>query len=152
MKLGAMQVSAPTEIRTRLGEGIEVNGEVKFTEVLKVESRVSGKLISDGGSLVVSEQGHVQASVEAGFVEVFGTIEGTVTAKYKVEIRSGGRVYGDIFTPILNIEPGALFDGKCHMIDGNRKEERSRPADQMPTSSLNKDKPQAKDKPQTVTI
>ncbi len=143
MKFGAMQVSAPTELRTRLGDGIEVNGDVRFTEVLRVESKVSGKLISDSGSLVVSEEGHVQASVEAGFVEVFGTIEGTITAKYKVEIRSGGRVYGDIYTPILNIEPGALFDGKCHMIQDNKKEEKTKLADQALASGADQNKPQA---------
>jgi cytoskeletal protein CcmA (bactofilin family) len=121
MKNGTSQVAAPTDLRTRLGEGTEVAGEVKFTEVLRVDSKVSGKLISDSGSLIVSEQGQVQADIEAGFVEVFGTIEGKITAKYRVEIRPGGRVYGDIFTPILNIEHGAIFDGKCHMIDESQK-------------------------------
>ncbi|HKX32407.1 MAG TPA: polymer-forming cytoskeletal protein [Blastocatellia bacterium] len=120
MKSGMVQVSAPTDIRTRLGEGTEINGEVRFTEVLKVDAKVSGRVISDGGSLVVSEQGHVNAEIEAGFVEVLGTVEGKITAKYKVEIRPGGRVYGDIFTPVLNIEHGAIFDGKCHMIDESR--------------------------------
>jgi cytoskeletal protein CcmA (bactofilin family) len=115
MKYGALSVSAPTELRTRLCEDIELTGEVKFTEVMRVETKISGKVISDSGSLVVSEKGYVQATVEAGFVEVFGTVEGTITAKYKVEIHSGGRVTGDIFTPTLNIEHGAVFDGKCHM-------------------------------------
>lgn len=122
MKNGTtQQVPAPTDLRTRLGEGTEVNGEVKFTEVLKVESKVSGKLISDAGSLIISESGQVHADIEAGFVEIFGTVEGKITAKYRVEIRPGGRVYGDIFTPILNIEHGAIFDGKCHMIDESQK-------------------------------
>jgi cytoskeletal protein CcmA (bactofilin family) len=121
MKSGATKVPAPTDLRTRLGEGTEVAGEVKFTEVLRVDSRVSGKVISDSGSLVVSESGRVQAEIEAGFVEVFGTVEGKITAKYRVEIRPGGRVVGDIYTPILNIEHGAIFDGKCHMMDENQK-------------------------------
>jgi len=116
MKFGTAQVSAPTELRARLADGTEVVGEVRFTEVLRVESKLSGKVISDSGNLVVSERGYVQATVDVGFVEVFGTIEGTVTARYKVQIHPGGRVCGDIYTPILNIEAGALFDGKCHMV------------------------------------
>jgi cytoskeletal protein CcmA (bactofilin family) len=117
MKSSTVQLSAPTELRTRLCEGIEINGEVRFTEVFRVDSKITGKLISDTGCLVVGESGIVQAEVHAGFVEVYGTIEGTITAKYKVEIRTGGRVYGDIYTPILNIEHGAMFDGKCRMIE-----------------------------------
>jgi cytoskeletal protein CcmA (bactofilin family) len=115
MKLSTQPISPPTELRTRLCEGIELTGEVKFTEVMRVETKISGKVVSDGGSLVVTEKGYVQAVIEAGFVEVFGIVEGTITAKYKVEIRTGGRVTGDIYTPNLNIEHGAVFDGKCHM-------------------------------------
>ena len=115
MKYNTPSFAPPTEIRTRLCEGIELNGEVKFTEVMRVETKIQGRVVSDSGSLVVSEKGYVQATVEAGFVEVFGTVEGNITAKYKVEIRSGGRVTGDINTPNLNIEHGAFFDGKCVM-------------------------------------
>jgi len=124
MNTGAAQVPAPTELRSRLGEGMEVAGEVRFSEVLRIESKVSGKVISDSGALVISESGQVEADIEAGFVEVFGTVEGKITAKYRVEIHPGGRVYGDIFTPILNIEHGAIFDGKCHMVEENQKSQK----------------------------
>ncbi len=125
MKSGLAQVSAPTDLRTRLGDGMEVAGEVKFTEVMRIESKVSGKISSDSGALVISESGQVQADIEAGFVEVFGMVEGKISAKYKVEIHPGGRVYGDIYTPVLNIEHGAFFDGKCHMTDDNHKQGKS---------------------------
>jgi cytoskeletal protein CcmA (bactofilin family) len=142
MKFGQVQATAPTDIRTRLCEGVEINGEVKFDEVLKVESRVTGKLTSESGCLLVSETGHVQAEVQAGFVEVYGMIEGTITAKHKVEIHSGGKVYGDIYTPVLNIEHGAIFDGKCHMIDENKKK-RPRQSDQPPLTNANQNEPQS---------
>jgi cytoskeletal protein CcmA (bactofilin family) len=121
MKSGASQVPVPTELRTLLGEGTMLTGEVKFTEVMKVDCRVSGKISSDDGSLIVSENGEVQADIDAGFVEVVGLVEGRINAKYKIDIRPGGRVYGDIFTPVLSIEQGAVFDGKCHMMDENQK-------------------------------
>jgi len=140
MKSGIAQMPAPTDLRTRLGEGMEVNGEVRFTEVLRVDAKVSGKIISDSGSLVVSEQGQAHAAIEVGFVEVFGTVEGTITAKYKVEIHSGGRVYGDIYTPILNIEPGALFDGKCHMLENGAREAKGKQLDQSALAGAGKDK------------
>jgi cytoskeletal protein CcmA (bactofilin family) len=121
MKSSASQVPVPTELRTHLGEGTTLTGEVKFTEVMKVDCRVSGKISSDDGSLIISENGEVQADIDAGFVEVVGLVEGRINAKYKIDIRPGGRVYGDIFTPALSIEQGAIFDGKCHMIDDNQK-------------------------------
>ncbi len=121
MKSGVSQVPVPTDLRTLLGEGTSLTGEVKFTEIMKVDCRVSGKISSEDGSLIVSENGEVQADIDAGFVEVIGLVEGKINAKYKIEIRPGGRVYGDIITPTLTIEQGAIFDGKCHMIDESQK-------------------------------
>jgi len=113
MKISAPSVAPPTEARTRLCEGIEITGEVKFTDAMRVETKISGKVVSDSGILVVGEKGLLQATIEVGTVEVFGTVEGTIIAKYKVRIRAGARVTGDIFTPDLNIEQGAYFEGKC---------------------------------------
>src|SRR5882672_7607505 len=115
MKISAPSLATPAEPRTRLCEGMEITGEVRFTDAMRVETKISGKVDSDSGSLVVGEKGHLQATIEVGTVEVLGTVEGTIMAKYKVQIRSGGRVTGDIFTPDLNIEHGAYFEGKCHV-------------------------------------
>ena len=55
---------------------------------------------------------------------VGGTVEGRITAHTSVKILSTGRVYGDIFTPALIIEYGAVFDGKCSMAKGAKGAER----------------------------
>jgi cytoskeletal protein CcmA (bactofilin family) len=115
MNISAPTLAAPTDTNTCIGEGIEITGELKFTDAIRVETRISGKIISDFGNLVVGERSHIQATIEVGAIEVLGTVEGTIVAKYKVQIRAGARVMGDIFTPDLNIEQGAYFEGKCRV-------------------------------------
>ncbi len=123
MKFGSSKSSfgisadAPTDLRSFLGEGTEITGEIKFTEIMRVDATISGTVTSDSGSLLIMERGRVKATVTAGIVEISGIVEGTITAKNSVKIHSTGRVYGDIFTPALIIEHGAVFDGKCHMLD-----------------------------------
>jgi cytoskeletal protein CcmA (bactofilin family) len=107
----------PTDLRSFLGEGTEITGEVRFSEIMRVDSHISGTIVSDSGSLLIMEKGCVKATVQAGTVEVSGIVEGTITAKNSVKIHSTGRVYGDIYTPALIIEHGAVFDGKCHMLE-----------------------------------
>jgi cytoskeletal protein CcmA (bactofilin family) len=107
----------PTDLRSFLGEGTEITGEVRFSEIMRVDSQISGTIVSDSGSLLIMEKGCVKATVQAGMVEVSGIVEGTITAKNSVKIHSTGRVYGDIYTPALIIEHGAVFDGKCHMLE-----------------------------------
>ena len=117
MKFGKASENRPTDIRGFLGEGTEITGEVRFIEILRVDGQISGKVISEGGSLLIGEQGTIKAAIEAGAVSVSGTVEGTISAKNKVEIHATGKVYGDIYTPALIIEHGGIFDGKCHMVD-----------------------------------
>ncbi|MBO0720699.1 MAG: polymer-forming cytoskeletal protein [Blastocatellia bacterium] len=117
----AGSVETPTDLRSFLGEGTDINGEVKFTEVMRVDATISGTITSDTGSLLVMEKGRIKATIQSGSVEVSGIVEGTITAKTSVKIHATGRVYGDIFTPALIIEHGAVFDGKCHMLNGKDK-------------------------------
>src|SRR5262245_8543851 len=84
---------------------------------MRVDSNIAGTIVADSGSLLVMEKGCIKATVQVGIVEVSGIIEGTITAKNSVKIHSTGRVYGDIYTPALIIEHGAVFDGKCHMLE-----------------------------------
>ena len=122
MKFGKSSTStvtssdAPTsDLRGFLGEGTEITGELTFRDLLRVDGNISGKIISESGTLLVGERGYVKASVEAANVSVSGTIEGTVTAKNKVEIHPTGKILGDVYTAALIIEHGAVFDGKSHM-------------------------------------
>ena len=112
---GEYRNTAMGEPRSFLGEGTDINGEVRFSDILRVDANLSGSIISESGSLVVGEKGLIKANIEAGSVEIKGRVEGSITAKTKVEIQASGRVHGDIFTPALIIEYGAVFDGKCHM-------------------------------------
>ncbi len=125
MKFGSSRTTSveggPTDLRSFLGEGTEITGEIKFTEIMRVDANLNGNIVSDNGNLLVMERGRVKATVKAGSVEVSGTIEGTVTAKTSVKIHPTGRVYGDIYTPSLIIENGAVFDGKCHMLDSKEQ-------------------------------
>ncbi|MGH9839260.1 MAG: bactofilin family protein [Blastocatellia bacterium] len=107
-----------TDLRSFLGEGTDINGEVKFTEIMRIDASISGTITSESGSLLVMEKGRVKATVQASIVEISGIVEGTITAKTSVKIHPTGRVYGDIYTPALIIEHGAVFDGKCHMLNG----------------------------------
>lgn len=121
MRFGKSQSMGPTDLRSFLGDGTEINGEIRFTEIMRVDAQITGSITSDSGSLLVMEKGHVKADIVAESVEIGGTVEGKITAKASVKILSTGRVYGDIHTPALIIEYGAVFEGKCSMARGRER-------------------------------
>ena len=102
MKFGSRSsssIDSPTDLRSFLGEGTEITGDIKFTEIMRVDASISGTVSSDNGSLLVMEKGRIKATVQAGAVEISGIIEGTITAKTSVKIHPTGRVYGEFTRP-----------------------------------------------------
>ncbi len=61
------------------------------------------------------ETGQVVAKIKIGKISISGRVEGTIVATEKIEILHTGKVIGDIATPVLVVEEGAVLEGKCNM-------------------------------------
>ena len=99
-----------------LAEGTEIKGEIRFKDMLRVDGKVSGKIVSEG-ELVIGENGAVEAEVSVGTLSVSGQVTGTIHATEKVEIHPKGRVHGDMTITRANlvIHEGGVFEGKIDM-------------------------------------
>jgi cytoskeletal protein CcmA (bactofilin family) len=102
------------EIVSLLGEGAELDGEISFTNGLRVDGVVRGKVKSEA-ALVIGPAGKVDAEVSVKKIAISGEFHGVIHASDRVEINRDGKVYGDIFAPCLIIEAGAIFEGRCNM-------------------------------------
>jgi cytoskeletal protein CcmA (bactofilin family) len=98
-----------------VGNASELSGEVRFRGMMRVDGRVSGRVVSDDGTLIVSSGGRVEADVEVAVAKINGTVEGDVTASERIELGRTARVQGDLQTPALIVEQGAIFEGNCRM-------------------------------------
>lgn len=98
-----------------IGRGIEVNGDITFADRLQVDGKTNGKLTSDSGTLIIGESGQIEAQIDVGVCVVHGSIYGNLIARSKLEIRRTGRVHGDVITPVLLVEEGAVFNGAIRM-------------------------------------
>ena len=127
------------EAKTILGSNAVFKGELTFKDTLCIDGEFEGKLTTSD-KLIVAEQGVVLANIEAGTVICRGKITGNIIASQKVEIYSTGKILGDVHTPALMIELGAVFNGKSYMSDSVT--ELTPPPTQKPDS---KDDPQKKE-------
>jgi cytoskeletal protein CcmA (bactofilin family) len=98
-----------------IGQGVVVSGQVTFNDRLQVDGKITGKLESQSGILIVGEVGMIEAQVDVGVCVVHGTVNGDLSAKTRIEIHRTGRVHGDIATPALLIEEGATLNGAVKM-------------------------------------
>jgi len=91
---------------------------LKGTVVTQNDFRLDGTVEGDikcGGRLVIGPKGFVKGNIDSIKLEVLGKIEGNVKASEILTLKTSSSVTGDIYTSVLEIEPQASFDGKCHM-------------------------------------
>ena len=104
------------EIVSHLGEGTELSGDISFTNGLRVDGAIIGKVHSEA-ILEIGPTGKVDAEINVRKVLIRGEFRGSIHASDRVEILKDGKVFGDIFSPCLIIEAGAIFEGRCNMVD-----------------------------------
>ena len=97
-----------------IGVGTEINGDINTNGDIRIDGFLSGNIFTEG-KLVVGETGKIKGEVHCKNTEVLGMIEGKIQVKELVTLKSSARIYGDIVTQKLSIEPGSLFTGNCNM-------------------------------------
>lgn len=110
-----------------LDKGTNVTGELEFSGTLRIDGNFQGS-ISTGDSLVIGEHAVVHADIKVGEIEIHGQFFGSIEAKNRVEVFPSGRVRGDIHTPLLCVNGGAVLDGGIRMADDRSEETAVPPA------------------------
>ncbi len=101
-------------IRSLIGEGTAVHGELRFTDGLRIDGEVHGDVIAEGGVgslLVISENARVVGKVIAGHVIINGTVTGPVMSNELLELQPKARIVGDVTYESLEMHQGATIDG-----------------------------------------
>jgi len=105
-----------------LGNGVIWKGSLSGSGGVRIEGAFEGD-ISLQGMLVVGASGRVTCPhLRANVVIIAGAVRGDITAQ-KVEIRSTGRVWGDVIASAFATEEGAFLRGQIRMEDKGDIEE-----------------------------
>ncbi len=94
----------------------ELDGELSFKDMLRINGHVAGKVFSPKGTLIIDESAIVDAFIDVGVVIISGTVNGEIVGRERVELGLGAVINGNISTPKLSIRPGATFQGDCRML------------------------------------
>lgn len=99
-----------------VGGGTDVTGEANFKAMMRVDGHFSGRITSSSGTLIVGNNGKVDANIEVAVAVIHGNINGDIIATQRLELGRAAKVNGNIQTPSLIIEQGAIFEGSCKML------------------------------------
>ncbi len=100
-----------------LEQGVRVEGRLELPGTFRIDSWLRGS-ISSQEMLILGENSAVEGEIDVNAVTIAGRFEGRIQARGRVEILSKAIVSAEIHTPCLIVEPGAVVDGRCHMVKG----------------------------------
>ncbi len=102
-----------------LGQGAVLEGKLTFKGTVRIDARFTGSIVTDD-VLVVGELARIDADISCGTIVIDGQVNGSVKATASVEVHPRGRLLGNVETPSLQVEKGAVLEGDVRMASAPR--------------------------------
>ena len=102
-----------SHIATIISDGCIIDGNISSNNSIKIDGIINGNVDAKQG-VILGDTGRILGHVNAAEAVVFGQIQGNIHTQ-KLEIRSTGKIYGDIKTDNIEMEFGAIYNGKVTM-------------------------------------
>jgi len=93
--------------------------------MLRVDGHLVGTVSSESGTLIVGTNGQVDANISVAAAMVNGAVNGDIIASEKLQLGRTARVMGNVQSPRLIVEEGAILEGSCSMMRARETEEES---------------------------
>ena len=109
-----------------VGKGTRITGNIVSDGDIRIDGELNGNLDSSG-RVVIGVTGKVTGEIRCKNSEISGYQKGKLEIEQHLSLKSSSKVYGEISTGKLSIEPGAVFSGSCKMGDHNKHEGTTEP-------------------------
>jgi cytoskeletal protein CcmA (bactofilin family) len=109
-----LQKKEELPIKAYLGSDALFKGTLSFEGTVRIDGRFEGT-VETKDTLVIGETGDMQADIDVGILVCKGKLKGTVVASQKIEMHPASKVTGNVKTPAVSIELGAVLDGQLNM-------------------------------------
>ena len=112
---GSSKNSAAEEWTGFIDQGVSLEGTLTVTGTFRIDGHIKGNIISEH-TVILGESAKVEGQIEGNRVVIAGRFDGVIFAKGRVEIQPKGVVTGEVHSPCVVVDPGGIFDGRCHML------------------------------------
>ena len=115
---------AQPPIRSLIAQGSRIEGNLKFTEGMRIDGEVAGNTSATAEQpsiLVISEAAVVEGELRADHIIINGTVRGHVHAKELLELQPQARIEGDVYYKALEMHRGATITGQLRPTDAGEE-------------------------------
>jgi len=117
-------VNPPIEQAT-IGRTLVIKGDVSGAESLYVDGRIEGTISLADNRVTIGRNGSVVANISAREVVIMGTVKGNIECTDRLDIRSEGTLTGDVISPRISVEDGAVLKGSVEVRASQPKNEKA---------------------------
>ena len=93
---------------------VEITGTIKSSGSIRIDGKLDGELHCTGDA-IIGKEAKIKGNIIVSSTTIEGTINGNVTAKDRIEMKSSARVTGDIKSKRLSVEDGVTFIGRSEV-------------------------------------
>lgn len=94
--------------------GCRIVGTVELCGQVQIDGEIDGDLASTG-EIIIGESAIINANIATNRIRVFGQVNGDIIAHEKLEFLAGACVKGNISSPVVSMQDGVVFIGRCIM-------------------------------------
>ena len=97
-----------------ISNDIEIIGTIKGSGSVRIDGKLEGELHC-GGDAVIGKSAQIKGNIAVNSAIIEGAVNGNITAKDRIEMKSSARVTGDIKSKRLSVEDGVTFIGRSEV-------------------------------------
>jgi len=112
-KASALEKGAPNSA-TLVSSGTVLSGDINSENDLRIDGTIQGNVKTDA-KVIIGPTGFVEGNIQGGNADIYGRVSGNVTVADLLQLKDSGNIEGNIQAAKLQIDPTAVFNGKCQM-------------------------------------
>lgn len=106
---------------TLVGTNTYFEGNIESEGSIRIEGKIKGN-VKAKGDIIIGKEAAVTGNVIAANINVLGTVDGNIHSVGILRIQTTAKIYGDIEVISFVVDEGAVFNGKCSMLNSPAKE------------------------------
>jgi cytoskeletal protein CcmA (bactofilin family) len=118
-------VRAAAGEQATIGASVVIKGEISGSEPLYIDGKVEGSIHVSGQRVTIGRSGTVTANIDAKEVVIMGSVKGNIQCTDRLDIRAEGSLTGDVISPRVSVEDGAMLKGSVDVRSGSQKQDKA---------------------------
>jgi cytoskeletal protein CcmA (bactofilin family) len=113
----AIESTATQQTETVIGPSVKIQGDLNSDGDIRIAGQVTGK-VNSSQVVFIEQNAKLAADIFANEANISGEVQGKIKISGLLILQSTARVSGEISSPVLRVEDGAVFSGKC-LVEGS---------------------------------